>query len=186
MEIPVTLPLDSDGFLRRECPTCEREFKWFSHQVGDTAAEVVDQYFCPRCGVASGVDSWWTPAQLEYAKGQAGPAIDRLVQDELKAAFKGNKNIKFETNRNFSLNFDAPPSPAESNDMVIIEPPCHPNEPLKVPEVATGLTLLPDLWLRVRRLMTEIAIKALISFTQQYCECDLLADCPQPVIATPC
>ncbi len=23
----MTIPLDSDGFLRRECPTCEREFK---------------------------------------------------------------------------------------------------------------------------------------------------------------
>ena len=26
------IPLDSDGFLRRECPTCEREFKWLLHR----------------------------------------------------------------------------------------------------------------------------------------------------------
>ena len=24
----VSFPLDSDGFIRRECPHCEREFKW--------------------------------------------------------------------------------------------------------------------------------------------------------------
>ncbi len=26
--LEISMPLDSDGFLRRECPTCEREFKW--------------------------------------------------------------------------------------------------------------------------------------------------------------
>lgn len=139
MELSINLPLDSDGFLRRECPTCEREFKWFYHEVGDLAVEIVDQYFCPLCGVAADVDQWWTKAQLEYAKGQAGPAIDWLVQDELKASFKGNKNIKIETTRNLSFGFDAPPSPSEANDMVIIEPPCHPNEPFKVPETFTKI-----------------------------------------------
>lgn len=28
MSFGMTIPLDSDGFLRRECPICEREFKW--------------------------------------------------------------------------------------------------------------------------------------------------------------
>ena len=43
IRVPVSLPLDSDGFLRRECPTCEREYKWFSHQEGDPNAEIVDR-----------------------------------------------------------------------------------------------------------------------------------------------
>jgi hypothetical protein len=30
ISIPVAMPLDSDGFLRRECPTCQQQFKWFS------------------------------------------------------------------------------------------------------------------------------------------------------------
>ncbi len=29
----MAVPLDSDGFFRRECPTCERELKWLA--VGD-------------------------------------------------------------------------------------------------------------------------------------------------------
>ena len=42
IEIPVTMPLDGDGFLRRECPTCEEEFKWYAHEEGDADAEAVD------------------------------------------------------------------------------------------------------------------------------------------------
>ena len=26
--IAITLPVDKDGFLRRECPSCKRQFKW--------------------------------------------------------------------------------------------------------------------------------------------------------------
>lgn len=65
IRVPVSLPLDSDGFLRRECPTCEEEFnptceeefKWFSHAEGDHDAEQASQYFCPICGAAAGLDS---------------------------------------------------------------------------------------------------------------------------------
>ncbi len=28
MSFPIELPLDDDGYLRRQCPTCERLFKW--------------------------------------------------------------------------------------------------------------------------------------------------------------
>ena len=131
IRVPVSLPLDSDGFLRRECPTCEREFKWFSHEEGDADAEVVDQYFCPLCGVASGTDSWWTPAQLEYMQGVSGPAIDQFAQDLIANAFKG---LRFKPNRSFSFGIDTPDALAELDDMTIVEPPCHPSEPVKVPE----------------------------------------------------
>ena len=50
--LEMSMPLDSDGFLRRECPTCEREFKWFHTPEGEgTAAPIIDGgYFCPYCG----------------------------------------------------------------------------------------------------------------------------------------
>ena len=37
--LSITIPVDSDGFLRRECPTCERELKWLpaSEEDGDAA-----------------------------------------------------------------------------------------------------------------------------------------------------
>jgi len=129
IRVPVSLPLDSDGFLRRECPTCEREFKWFNQEEGD--ADAVNQYFCPLCGVASPTDSWWTTAQLEYVQGVSGPAIDQFAQDILADAFKG---MSFKPNRSFSFGIEAPDALAEPDDMMIVEPPCHPSEPIKVPE----------------------------------------------------
>jgi hypothetical protein len=138
ISISVSLPMDQDGFLRRECSTCEKQFKWYAHEEGDPDAEVVDQYFCPLCGAASGVDTWWTPAQLEFAQGAAGPALDQHVQDLIVDAFTGIKGMDFKPDRNFSLDIPTPEPLTEPDDMVIVEPPCHPNEPVKVPDGATG------------------------------------------------
>lgn len=137
IRISVSLPLDADGFLRRECPVCEHEFKWFSHDERYPEAEPVEQYFCPLCGAAAGVDEWWTPAQLEFAQGSAGPDLDRVVQDAVADAFKGIKGVTIKPGRDLTLDIPTPEPLSEPNDMVIVEPPCHPNEPVKVPESAT-------------------------------------------------
>lgn len=31
----ISMPLDSDGFLHRECPHCSREFKWLHAESDD-------------------------------------------------------------------------------------------------------------------------------------------------------
>lgn len=133
--VSVSLPLDNDGFLRRECPTCERQFKWFSHSDGDQDAEHTDQYFCPLCGAPADTSQWWTPDQLTHAEATAGPEIERVLQDAFKDAFSGLKGIRFEPG---DSGFDAPTIGVlvEPDDMVIVEPPCHPNEPIKVPNEA--------------------------------------------------
>jgi ribosomal protein S27AE len=138
IKIPIQLPLDNDGFLRRECPNCEQEFKWLPTGDGGTRAE---QYFCPRCGMPAGVDRWWTPAQIEYVRGLSGPAMDQYVNDALDDAFDSNRNRKsvtFKRTGDFSFNIPTPEPLIEPDDMVIVEPPCHPNEPIKVPEGAVG------------------------------------------------
>lgn len=137
MEIPVSLPLDSDGFLRRECPTCEQQFKWFNHAEGSADAETVDQYFCPLCGVAAGVDSWWTPTQLAFMEQSVGPALDDLVKDAF-GGIKSSKHFQFMPNKNFSFEIPTPDPLTEPNDMLIVESPCHTNEPVKVPEAAAS------------------------------------------------
>lgn len=136
VSIPISLPLDSDGFLRRECPNCEREFKWFAHGEGDADSESVEQYFCPICGAAAGTDAWWTPAQLEYGAGAAGPALDQHVGDALKDALRGVKGLSYKPNQHFTLGLETPEPLHEPDDMMIVEPPCHPHEPIKVPEDA--------------------------------------------------
>lgn len=130
--VPVSLPLD-DGFLRRECPTCEREFKWFSHSDDDVDAAVTNQYFCPLCGVGAATDSWWTKAQLEYMDSAAAPAASQLVEDALNDMFKGVKGATFSKGTSHDATGFLEP-PFEPNDMISVEPPCHPNEPLKVPQ----------------------------------------------------
>lgn len=76
----ITIPLDSDGFLRRECPTCERQFKWRSSEA--EAEEVVESaddvgYFCPYCGVQAPTDSWLTQAQPALARNIVDPGGHR-------------------------------------------------------------------------------------------------------------
>ncbi len=138
MSTSISIPLDSDGFLRRECPNCEEQFKWRPSQDDDPEpVETVDQYFCPLCGQPAGIDAWWTPQQLEYAQAAVMPEAMRQVQDAFGHALRGSKNLKFKA----SSDIGDTPVPAalhEPDDMVIVEPPCHPEEPVKVAEKAAS------------------------------------------------
>jgi len=131
--ISVSLPLDFDGFLRRECPNCERQFKWHHGKTN----EAPDGYvyppvrWCPLCGQSAALDKWCTPAQAEYASDFAmGAAIDQLGE-ELKDAVHGSKFLKIELSND---RFEVPDPLVEPDDMEMIAPPCHTWEPVKVPE----------------------------------------------------
>ena len=135
METSISLPLD-DGFLRRECPACERQFKWFSGDTEDKPLDVPDpdQYYCPYCGEAAAPDTWWTPEQLEYARTTALNAAGRPARSPRRAWLEALGKTGL-----VSVSIDggdaAEPSPlVEPNDMVIVEPPCHSYEPIKVDE----------------------------------------------------
>lgn len=136
--VSLSLPLDDDGFLRRECPSCIREFKWFAHEVGDPDAELVEQYFCPLCGVASGGDEWWTPAQAEYAQAIAAPDIEQFMNDTIRDAFRRSKYLRMAPGDGIDMDVETPEPMIEPNDMVIVESPCHPNEPIKVSDQAVA------------------------------------------------
>lgn len=140
MEISVNLPLDDDGFLRRECPSCEREFKWFYGETAERPDDFLEpeNYFCPYCGVSSDTDSWWTPQQLEYAQEAAAGPITEELADRLQRTLGNQRNslIRLEVE---SGPAPEPPMPlVEQNDMTMIAPPCHSFEPLKVTENWTG------------------------------------------------
>lgn len=135
MDIPVSLPLDSDGFLRRECPTCEREFKWHDGVTDNRPADWNDPlaYWCPLCGRSAGQESWWTPTQLEYMeRSAAGPALE-MIADEIDKELRGIKGLTFKKGSGSDL--PEPPVPmVEPDDMMQITSPCHAWEPVKVPE----------------------------------------------------
>jgi hypothetical protein len=115
----MVIPLDSDGFLRRECPSCEREFKWRSSEAEDEqGAESADRagYFCPYCGVQAPVDAWLTQAQLALAQNIVTREVIAPMVSRLGAYEKPGKLDPL----------------TEADDMTLVEFPCHPSEPLKV------------------------------------------------------
>jgi hypothetical protein len=146
VHLSMSLPLDSDGFLRRECPTCEREFKWLPSPDPETdedtlagtaeAAEAPESYYCPYCAVTAPPDAWPTKAQVA--------AMDEIVQRELidpelvdlaREIDRLNRSSGGLIGIEARLERDGPePSPEldEPDDMRRIDFACHPAEPVKV------------------------------------------------------
>lgn len=141
MEIPVSLPLDHDGFLRRECPHCTQEFKWHHGPANEEAeqADNPDSYHCPICGEAAGPDSWWTQDQIEHIQQAAMPEALLSIEDELGGIFRRASNKHFSVKQTKSFRTPEAPMPlTETDDMTIIASPCHAYEPVKVPETSTS------------------------------------------------
>ncbi|UJR84278.1 hypothetical protein [Sandaracinus amylolyticus] len=135
-EVSLSFPLDPDGYLRRECPTCERELKRL--HVEGRGSDVAELH-CPYCGVAANTEtSWFTPAQLVHMR-QA--AID---QTGVGAALDDLERSIASLNRTGGMlraSFERPERPeplAETNDMRAVSFACHPDERIKVLDDWTG------------------------------------------------
>lgn len=138
VNISMEIRLDADGFVRRACPHCRREFKWLATQ--STGSPSPARVFCPYCGQSAPPDQWWTAAQVEYAKALAmtevvGPALEKLARD-LKRLNRPGSLVRIETRYRPPRR---PTPPAEPNDMRKVTPPCHPEEPFKVHEGWRGV-----------------------------------------------
>jgi len=132
--IPVTLPVDKDGFLRRECPSCKRQFKWLPTE-GGTSEQPQSQYYCPYCRKSAAIAGWWTREQRQYMKQLAAA---KIIGPELEKSIKAWKRSNQPRSPvQFEGKYKAPSKPLplhEPDDMRKVEPPCHPNEPLKIRE----------------------------------------------------
>ena len=124
----VSLPVDSEGFLRRECPFCEREFKWLPNDADATLEPA--GYHCPYCDGRS-EDGWWTRPQLKVVEAETAYVAER----EVHSMFKG---LERSSNEFVKISAGSAPSRpmsvrlTEPDDMRRIEFTCHPEEPLKV------------------------------------------------------
>jgi len=137
VEIPMSLPLDSEGFLRRECPTCEREFKWSAAPEGESEPMADGDYFCPYCGVQAPPDAWWTKAQLALAKSIVSrevvlPGLDGLRRNLSQIARSSGGAVKFKMGPRKSPPEQDPLT--ETDDMKRMDFPCHCREPVKILE----------------------------------------------------
>ncbi len=139
MSTSVSLPLDNDGFLRRECPHCESEFKWHNGPANEEAEQVDAPvaYYCPFCGEPAPPDHWWTQTQLGYMQEMAAPAIMRQIQDEIGNELRCSKYFTHKPGDESDFP-DTPSALVEPDDMHIINSPCHDYELLKVPEGVDG------------------------------------------------
>ncbi|MET3963099.1 hypothetical protein ABIE44_003033 [Marmoricola sp. OAE513] len=142
MELSIELPVDNDGFLRRECPHCEQEFKWHHGPANEEAEhqQPADAYFCPLCGQVAGPDSWWTQAQLDLIQAEVSGHVGSQLNDMFDDAFRGLRGgglVRVETSGGFD-DVETPEPLDEPDDMSIVASPCHGWEPVKVPENASG------------------------------------------------
>lgn len=145
----MTVPLDPDGFLRRECPTCEREFKWLPSSARESVAspsslgepassEEGPPYTCPYCGIQAPAGSWATKAQVELAhsilmREVVGPRLEEFGRELERMNRQTGGLISFKA----SLRHDdqaADPTLTESGDMRRVDFACHPGEPVKILE----------------------------------------------------
>lgn len=137
VELSVSFPLDSDGFLRRECPTCEREFKWH-HSEDESESESMpgSGYFCPYCAVQAPPDSWFTKPQQALVESTihseiVGPALDEFGRSLRDIGRRSGGFLKVELE---SERLEPSDPLTEPEDMRRVDFGCHPREPVKVLE----------------------------------------------------
>jgi hypothetical protein len=130
----LSFPTDSDGFLSRECPSCDQLFKVLPGQGSDQPVS-----HCPHCG-HTGSDCWNTSAQVDYAKSVVAntllvPEIERLRRQ--LGASSGFLKITLEHN------IDKPPAPPIDADVPfdIIRFPCC-NETVKLSRNETNFCII--------------------------------------------
>jgi hypothetical protein len=132
----MSIPLDADGFLRRECPTCEREFKWMPNadDENDDGPVLDGGYFCPYCCVQAPTTEWLTQAQAALArniveKEVVGPLLKDFGK-EIDGIGKGSGGLI-----GVSVDYDEPDELdplTETDDMKRVDFECHPLEPVKI------------------------------------------------------
>ena len=138
ISVPIELPLDDEGFIRRECPHCELQFKWFHRQTpGDASRDDEPQepveYHCPYCAQSAQADAWWTREQIQHAQETAAahvlnPLLGQLKSDLERANDPGGMlHVEVHTDR-----VPEPEPITESDDVLRVDFPCHPDEPLKL------------------------------------------------------
>lgn len=84
--IKVSLSLDADAFLSRECPYCKMRFKISKEDFeGDRLAA---EMFCPYCGQSASRNEFWTTEQAKYFQDVAMYKIVAPELDELESSLK--------------------------------------------------------------------------------------------------
>jgi hypothetical protein len=166
IEMSISLPLDDDGYFRRECILCRREFKVLleKDELTNLAQSGIDSFMieaeegatndneeetagneftCPYCGQQARKDSWWTQEQLAYIQVIAHNILAKMVNEELIRPLK--RSFGRTATGPISLKFEAeemkqqePWISPEINDMDLFDLPCC-HRKMKVDEIKSGV-----------------------------------------------
>lgn len=100
LNISVTIPLDENGMMGRECLECEQYFKL----KPGTGLET-DHCHCPYCDYEGNADTFWTQTQLDYAQSIAmQQAYNQIVKPELDKLTNSFKQLE-RNSRNSLIQF---------------------------------------------------------------------------------
>jgi hypothetical protein len=149
--INLSFPLDENGFFRRECPLCCKEFKVLleKQELADIAQQGIDlfmlqpeedssspednnveaEFTCPYCGQKAKNDGWWTQEQLAYVGVIAKNIMAQMVNKHFIRPLKRDTR-KMNTGM-ISMEFKGkemdqrePWISPETNDMKLFDLPC--------------------------------------------------------------
>ena len=119
-QIRLDFSIDQDGYLDRQCPECQRDFKV---AFEDWSLKIRDAAFCPFCGHGCEADGWHTPAQVDYIRSTVMNSLRKRVGNALnrdaarfnrEQAFGGlvEASMRFEPGREVTVTV---PRPAEGS-----------------------------------------------------------------------
>ena len=145
----IQIPLDEEGYLRRGCPFCMKEFKILpeKEELDNSTPKNVDNYmieeeeydkedessenefFCPYCGQRAPEGHWWTQEQLDHINTITQNIMADLINDNLINPLK--RNFRGSSSDMISMNFEGNEIEQENewassdlDDMEIFELPC--------------------------------------------------------------
>lgn len=97
IKLNIPIPYDEEGMIGRECLECKRYFK-----LKPGTGLPTSYCHCPYCEYEGASDTFWTPAQLEYAKSVATNEIFRqFVKPSLDKLTNTFKDLERKTRNSF-------------------------------------------------------------------------------------
>lgn len=166
IETNLSFPLDDDGFFRRECPFCRREFKLlldkdeltdlaqaglesFMIELNEAACDSDEgespatEFCCPYCEQWAPTDSWWTQEQLAYVDVAAQNIVATLVNEQLIRPLKrtcqnASSGLVSVQFEGKEMGYQEPWISPEVNDMETFDLPCCERK-IKIEDDWTGV-----------------------------------------------
>lgn len=99
-KIQVPLPTDENGYIGRECPSCEQYFK-----VKPGTGLPITYYICPYCGHKDEDNKFYTKSQIEYIQSYITKKIFEPLINDL------NKSLKHLETKNSFIQIKVKTSP---------------------------------------------------------------------------